>query len=138
VVMLTTYDNPTYIARAVAGGAAAYLLKGVDRDEMLQVLRALENGDALISREDLVRLLRNVARVSAPSEDPAEPLTVSEQAVLRLLAAGLTNQEIGALQSIPETAVKTHIGHIIDKLGVSDRTQAAVWAVRNGFIHSQG
>lgn len=133
VVMLTTYDNPTYMARAVAGGAAGYLLKGVDQDEMLQALRAVANGETLLAREDLVRSLRSVSDTAAGSEDLIEPLTDREQEVLRLLATGLNNRDMGSVLFIAESTVKTHVEHIIGKLGVSDRVQAAVWAARHGL-----
>ena len=134
VVMLTTYDNPTYMARAVAGGAAGYLLKGVDRDEMLRALRAVANGETLLAREDLVRSLRGVSEAAAGSEDLIVPLTDREQEVLRLLATGLCNRDLGSILFIAESTVKTHVEHIIGKLGVSDRVQAAVWAARHGLV----
>lgn len=133
VVMLTTYDNPTYMARAVAGGAAGYLLKGVGREEMLEALRAVAQGETLLSREDLTRVLRGVSRVAEGSDDLIEPLTERELEVLRLLATGLNNRDIGSILFIAESTVKTHVEHIIGKLGVSDRVQAAVWAARNGL-----
>ena len=133
VVMLTTYDNPTYMARAVAGGAAGYLLKGVDQEEMLQTLRAVANGETLLTRQDLVRSLRGVSEMAAGSKDLIEPLTDREQEVLRLLATGLSNRDMGSVLFIAESTVKTHVEHIIGKLGVSDRVQAAVWAARHGL-----
>ncbi len=133
IVMLTTYDNPTYMARAVAGGAAGYLLKGIDQDEMLQALRAVANGDTLLARQDLVRSLRGVSEMAAGSKDLIEPLTDRELEVLRLLATGLSNRDMGSILFIAESTVKTHVEHIIGKLGVSDRVQAAVWAARHGL-----
>ena len=133
VVMLTTYDNPTYMARAVAGGAAGYLLKGVEQDEMLRVLRAVAQGDALLSAKELVRSLRGISETATGSSDLIEPLTDREQEVLRLLATGLSNRNIANLLFIAESTVKTHVEHIIGKLGVSDRVQAAVWAARQGL-----
>ncbi len=133
VVMLTTYDNPTYMARAVAGGAAGYLLKGVDQDEMLEALRTVASGETLLTREDLIRSLRGVSEMAAGSADLIEPLTDREQEVLRLLATGLTNRDLGAILFIAESTVKTHVEHIISKLGVSDRVQAAVWAAQHGL-----
>lgn len=133
VVMLTTYDNPTYMARAVAGGAAGYLLKGIDQDAMLTALRAVANGETLLAREDLIRSLRSVSESAAGSIDLIEPLTDREQEVLRLLATGLSNRDMGTLLFIAESTVKTHVEHIIGKLGVSDRVQAAVWAARHGL-----
>ena len=89
VIMLTTYDNPTYMARAVAGGAAGYLLKGIDQEEMLQALRAVANGETLLTQQELVRSLRGISEMAAGSKDLIVPLTDREQEVLRLLATGL-------------------------------------------------
>ena len=133
VVMLTTYNNPTYMARAVAGGAAGYLLKGVDFEEMLEALRAVINGETLLAREDLVRSLRGISESAAGAEDLIVPLTAREQEVLGLLATGLSNRDMGSVLFIAESTVKTHVEHIIGKLGVSDRVQAAVWAARHGL-----
>lgn len=133
VVMLTTYDNPTYMARAVAGGAAGYLLKGVDRDDLLTALRAVAHGETLLSIDTLQRSLRGVSAAGTESGELIEPLTEREIEVLRLVATGLSNRDIGAVLFIAESTVKTHVEHIISKLGVSDRVQAAVWAARNSL-----
>lgn len=133
VVMLTTYDNPTYMARAVAGGAAGYLLKGIEFDEFVAALRAVANGETLLSPQELVRSLRGISETAAGSQDLIEPLTDREQEVLRLLATGLTNRDIGNVLFIAESTVKTHVEHILGKLGISDRVQAAVWAARHGL-----
>lgn len=133
VVMLTTYDNPTYLARAVAGGAAGYLLKGVDGDEMLAALRAVANGETLLSPQDLYRSLRGVSEHAAGARDLAQPLTDREQEVLRLLSTGMNNRDIAHVLFVAESTVKTHVEHILGKLGVSDRVQAAVWAARHGL-----
>ncbi len=134
VVMLTTYSNPTYMARAVAGGASGYLLKGVNRQELLKALRDVANGETLLSREDLVHSLRCVSENSHGSEDLSEPLTPREVEVLRFLATGLSNRDIASLLFIGEGTVKTHVEHIIGKLAVSDRVQAAVWAAQQGLV----
>ncbi len=133
VVMLTTYDNPTYMARAVAGGAAGYLLKGIDRDELIQALRKVAGGEMLLTREELTRSLRGVSE-AAESADLIVPLTERELEVLRLVATGMNNREIGAVLFVADSTVKTHVEHIIGKLGVSDRVQAAVWAARQGLV----
>ncbi len=133
VVMLTTYDNPTYMARAVAGGAAGYLLKGVGRAELLATLRRVASGESLLSAQELVRSLRSVSE-NAAQTDLISPLTTREEEVLRLLATGLTNREMAGVLFIAEATVKTHVEHIIGKLGVSDRVQAAVWAARQGIV----
>lgn len=134
VVMLTTYDNPTFMARAVAGGASGYLLKGVEQDELLSALRTVAGGGMLLSAQELVRSLRGVSDHLASSQDIIEPLTKREEEVLRLVATGMSNRDIGAVLFISEGTVKTHVEHIIGKVGVSDRVQAAVWAARHGLI----
>jgi len=136
VVMLTTYSNPTYMARAVAGGASGYMLKGVKRQELLDSLRKVAGGEILLSREDLVHSLRCVSESSHGSEELSEPLTPREVEVLRLLATGLSNRDIASLLFIGEGTVKTHVEHIIGKLAVSDRVQAAVWAARQGLVQT--
>jgi DNA-binding NarL/FixJ family response regulator len=132
VIMLTTYDNPTYMARAVAGGAAGYLLKGIERDELLTALRAVAEGETLLKRDDLTRALRGISPVA--EDELIHPLSEREIEVLRLLSTGLSNKEIAPLLFISESTVKTHVEHIIAKLGVSDRVQAAVWAARHGLV----
>ena len=134
VVMLTTYDNPTYMARAVAGGAVGYLLKGMDQEELLTALRAVHRGEILLTAKDLSHLLRGITPETPGMMDLIEPLTDRELEVLRLMATGLPNREIAAILFIAECTVKTHVEHIIGKLGVSDRVQAAVWAARHGLL----
>ncbi len=133
VVMLTTYDNPTYMARAVAGGASGYLLKGIEQSELLTALRAVVRGEMLLSRGELSHALRSVSD-AAHQTDLIAPLTNREEEVLRLLSTGLTNREMATLLFISEGTAKTHVEHIIGKLGVSDRVQAAVWAARQGLV----
>jgi len=134
VVMLTTYDNPTYMARAVAGGAVGYLLKGMGQEELLTALRAVHRGEILLTAKDLSHLLRGITPETPGMLDLIEPLTDRELEVLRLMATGLPNREIAAILFIAECTVKTHVEHIIGKLGVSDRVQAAVWAARHGLL----
>jgi DNA-binding NarL/FixJ family response regulator len=133
VVMLTTYDNPSYIARAVAGGAAGFLLKWVEREELISALQAVSEGETLLKADELMRSLKDVGRVSSSSPDMIDPLSDREMEVLKLVAMGMTNREIGSLLFVAESTVKTHVIHIISKLGVSDRVQAAVWATQNGI-----
>lgn len=133
VIMLTTFSNPTFVARAVAGGAAGYLLKGITRDELLGALRAVATGEMLLTQRELTRSLRSVGQQSADADDLIEPLSPREEEVLRLVATGLQNREIAPVLFIAEGTVKTHVAHIIGKLGVSDRVQAAVWAARRGL-----
>ena len=137
VVMLTTYDNPTFMARAVAGGASGYLLKGIERDELITALQAVAEGGMLLTAQELVRSLRGVSDHAASSKDLIEPLTKREEEVLQLVATGMSNRDIGAVLFISEGTVKTHVEHIIGKIGVSDRVQSAVWAARQGLLPDQ-
>lgn len=134
VVILTSYDNPEFVARAVVGGAAGYLLKGISFTELLAALRAVANGEMLLPREDLLRSLHAISPETAQSTDLVHPLSAREMEVLGLLAMGLSNKEIAPLLFIGECTVKTHVAHIINKLNVSDRVQAVVWAARHGML----
>ena len=133
VLMLSTYDNPTYVARAVALGAAGYVLKGASRDKLLDSIRKTAGGESAWTREELRRVTGALAtpRLNA---DVEVPLTQRESEVLRQLALGLTNKEIAQALHISYETVKEHVQHILRKIGVSDRTQAAVWAVRKGLV----
>ncbi|MBL8829649.1 MAG: response regulator transcription factor [Planctomycetaceae bacterium] len=133
VLMLSTYDNPTYVAKAVALGASGYILKGASRDELIASFRKVAAGEDAWTRDELRRVTGALAtpRMSA---DVEVPLTQRESEVLRQLAHGLTNKEIGLALGISYETVKEHVQHILRKIGVTDRTQAAVWAVRKGLV----
>jgi DNA-binding NarL/FixJ family response regulator len=133
VLMFSAYDNPTYVARAVALGASGYLLKDTSRDELINVLRKAAAGEDVWTRDELRRVTGALAtpRLAA---DVEVPLTQRESEVLRQLALGLTNKEIAQSLHISYETVKEHVQHILRKIGVSDRTQAAVWAVRKGLV----
>jgi DNA-binding NarL/FixJ family response regulator len=133
VLMLSTYDNPTYVARAVALGASGYLLKGATRDELLKAIRDAKAGENGWTREELRRVTGALATPRLVA-DVEVPLTQRESEVLRQLAFGLTNKEIAQALHISYETVKEHVQHILRKVGVSDRTQAAVWAVRKGLV----
>lgn len=133
VLMLSTFDNPTYIARAVALGASGYLLKDCTRDELISAIRTAASGESAWTRDELRRVTGALAtpRLAA---DVEVPLTQRESEVLRQLAYGLTNKEIAQQLHISYETVKEHVQHILRKIGVSDRTQAAVWAVRKKLV----
>lgn len=133
VVMFSSYDNPTYIARAVALGAAGYLVKSASREEILSAIRRAASGEALWSREGLRKVSGALATPRAAAELDA-PLTKRESEVLKQLALGLSNKEIAQALDISYETVKEHVQHILRKLAVADRTQAAVWAVRKGLV----
>jgi len=133
VLMLSAYDNPTYVARAVALGAAGYLVKTASQAEVLSGIRRVAGGETIWTREELRRV---TGALSTPrvAVDLEVPLTKRESEVLKQLALGLSNKEIALALSISYETVKEHVQHILRKLGVSDRTQAAVWAVRKGLV----
>ena len=133
VILFSSYDNPTYIARAVALGAAAYVLKHDTRDRLLETIQLAVRGESAWTREELRRVTGALATPRIVS-DVEVPLTQRESEVLRQLANGLTNKEIALALGISYETVKEHVQHILRKIGVSDRTQAAVWAVRKGLV----
>ncbi len=132
VVMLSTYDNPTYVARANAMGASDYLLKGSSRDQLLNAIRAVAAGDAPSAFGEMRRV---AGAMATRQKDDAEPtLTQRETQVLRHLALGLSNKEIGRSLSISIETVKEHVQHLLRKIDATDRTQAAVWAVKKKLV----
>lgn len=130
VLMLTTYESPTFMARAVAGGASGYLLKGISRDEFLSALRRSAAGEILMTPKDLIQLLNDIAVEAAHSRDVYVPLSPRELEVLELISTGLPNRAIGSVLGITDGTVKSHVEHILSKLGLPDRLRAAVWAAR--------
>ncbi len=133
VLMFSAYDNPTYIARTVALGAAGYLIKTVDQQQIVNAIRRVAAGESIWSREELRRVTGALSTPRA-AIDLEVPLTKRESEVLKQLALGLSNKEIALALTISYETVKEHVQHILRKVGVSDRTQAAVWAVRKGLV----
>lgn len=133
VIVLSTYDNPTYIARAITLGAADYLLKGTGRDDLVAAIRAAAEGDTSRRSAALRRVASSLRTTGVPVDDDVT-LTMRENQVLRHLALGLSNKEIGKSLSISIETVKEHVQNILRKIKVVDRTQAAVWAVRKGLV----
>jgi DNA-binding NarL/FixJ family response regulator len=133
IVMLAEQDHAGQLARAHELGAVAYLLKGASKDTMLETLRKAADGENLWTRTEL----RRVSAVAVTPRLPAEveaPLTRREMEILQAACDGLTNQQIGQRLQISYETVKEHIQHVLQKTGLSDRTQAAVWAVRSGLV----
>ncbi|HEY2760683.1 MAG TPA: response regulator transcription factor [Pirellulales bacterium] len=133
VVIFSGFDNPTYVARAVALGAAGYVLKGTSRDKLIETIRKAAQRENTWSREELRRVTGALATPRLIS-DIEVPLTQRESEVLRQLALGLTNKKIAQALDISYETVKEHVQHVLRKIGVTDRTQAAIWAVRQGLV----
>lgn len=133
VILISVYDNPVYISRAATLGAAGYLLKSVSRDKLLAVLQSAVSGGEVWTRDELRRV---TSAMAAPRMeiDLDVPLTQRECEVLRLLAIGKSNQEIADSMSISYETVKEHVQNILRKIGVANRTQAALWAVRKHIV----
>ncbi len=133
VVVLSTYDNPTYVARAVALGASDYMLKGATRQELIATIIAAAEGKSPSTSGELHRVAGAMSR-NGLNGAVETPLTSRETQVLRHVALGLSNKEIGRSLSISIETVKEHVQNILRKISVTDRTQAAVWAVRKGLV----
>lgn len=134
VVMLSTYDNPTYVARAVALGASDYVLKGANRKELIATILAAAEGKTPSATGELRRVAGAMSKNGPNGTAEEIPLTVRETQVLRHVALGLSNREIGRSLSISIETVKEHVQNILRKISLTDRTQAAVWAVRKGLV----
>jgi two-component system NarL family response regulator len=126
VIMLSTHDGEEDIYRSLQVGAKAYLLKTVERKELIDTIRSVHAGGHCISPTVGARLAE---RMSHPD------LTAREVEVLQLIVKGRSNKEIASDLSIAEVTVKLHVGHILTKLGVNDRTQATTTALQRGIIH---
>lgn len=137
VVIVTTHENPDYLLAALTAGAVGYVLKDVTRQDLLTTLRRVLRGESVLSSDIATRTLQHLA--GQPSQNPGQPLerlTPREYDVLRLLVEGLTNRAIAGQLSLSTGTVKIHVQHIIAKLGVADRTQAAVRAVEWNLLQT--
>jgi DNA-binding NarL/FixJ family response regulator len=137
VIMLTSHDDERDIFAALAAGANGYCLKDADFGRLEAAVNAVVRGDLWIDStiaHKVLRALPKTVSASAPNQVVYEQLSDRELQVLQLIVEGLSNQEIGDRLSIKKDTVKTHIKHIMDKLAVSDRTQAAVKALRHGLV----
>ena len=134
VIVLTSFLDDERLLPAIQAGAAGYLLKNVEPAELARAVRAADRGEAIIDPSAAARLVNAIAdNVRAVAVQP-EQLTRREREVLELITAGRSNKRIAFELGISEKTVKTHVGHVMAKLGVSDRTQAALLAVREGLV----
>ena len=131
IVMLSTFDSTTYIARAISAGAHDYLLKTASRQELIDGVTNAASGTPPPRTGEYRKMVRSMADKTVP-DDLEVPLTPRETQVLRLVSLGLSNQEIADPLAISIETVKEHVQNLLRKLSVGDRTQAAVWAVRHG------
>jgi len=153
VVILTTFDDDEYLYGALRAGASGFLLKSADGDTLVDAVRVVAGGEALLAPEVTRRVIEQFARSTpapAPAAEAVDPadyvpspeavgdLSDRELEVLQLMARGLSNQEIAKELYVSNTTVKTHVSHILTKLGVRDRVQAVVEAYDSGIVLPRG
>jgi DNA-binding NarL/FixJ family response regulator len=137
VLVLTTFDLDEYVFGALRAGAAGFLLKDAPRERLIEAIRVVHSGEALLSPSITRRLIEDFAARSDPIEPPAAvlaELTPREREVLVLVAHGLSNAEIAARLVVTEATVKSHVGAVLLKLGLRDRVQAVVFAYEHGIV----
>ena len=137
ILILTTFDLDEYVYEALRSGASGFVLKDEPPEQLLAAIRTVAAGDGLLSPSVTKRVIKQFARAQS-STPPKEfdELTSREQEVFRLIANGLSNAEIGQELFISDTTVKTHITHILQKLGLRDRVQAVVLAHQTGLFEA--
>jgi DNA-binding NarL/FixJ family response regulator len=135
-LMLTTFDLDEYIYRALSVGASGFLLKDTTAEELINAVRVVARGDALLAPAITKRLIAEFAKQHRPSAEPSatDQLTPRETAVLTLIARGLSNAELAEQLVVSEHTVRTHISHLFAKLGVRDRAQAVIMAYESGLV----
>lgn len=133
VLVFSGFDNPTYVARCLTLGAGDYLLKSVSNDQLVESVKRLVAGEPPLEISQANRV-RTVLSRRRQSMDDSIPLTKREIQVLRHIAFGLSNRDIATGLEISVETVKEHVQNILRKLNLTDRTQAAVWAVRRGLV----
>jgi DNA-binding NarL/FixJ family response regulator len=137
VIVLTTFDLDEHVFAAVAAGASGFLLKNVTAEQLVASIRLVATGEALLAPTITRRLIERFARAGqrpAASHEALASLSARELDVLRLMARGLSNAELAVALHLGETTVKSHVGHLLSKLGVRDRVQAVVLAYETGLV----
>jgi DNA-binding NarL/FixJ family response regulator len=135
VLILTTFDLDEYVYEALRAGASGFVLKDDPPEQLLAAIRVVARGEALLSPAVTKRVIEKFTRIAPPEPPKAlDQLTERELDVFRLIARGLSNAEIGQELYISDTTVKTHITHILQKLGLRDRVQAVVLAHETGLV----
>ena len=138
ILILTTFGLDEYVYEALRAGASGFVLKDDPAEQLISAVRTVAAGNALLSPAITKRVIRQFTRITRPAR-PKElgELTEREREILRLIATGLSNAEIGRELYITETTVKTHVTHLLQKLGLRDRVQAVVFAYQTGLAAAQ-
>ncbi len=139
VIILTMYRQDQHVFQAIRAGARGYLLKNCSPSELVSAIRLVSSGSSLIAPEMATKLIKEFQRL-ADQSDPNEPmggLTEKEIAILRLVASGMSNKEIASELAFSEKTIKNQLSILFQKLGIRDRTQAAIYAMTHGLIPNQ-
>lgn len=134
VIVLTSYHEDEHIFPAIRAGALSYVLKDIDPDDLAETIRRARVGEAVLNPRVAARMVQEIHGARSQEVNPFQELTEREMEVLRLVAAGKNNREIAEALVISEKTVKTHITNILSKLHLADRTQAAVYAWKEGIV----
>jgi len=137
VILITMHESPQYLLEALKAGASGYILKDITQHDLIATVRRVLRGESVLNREIVIRVLGHLPGETTPRvELLAIQLSPREREVLQLLAQGQTNREIARTLTLSVSTVKIHVEHILAKLGVSDRTQAAVRALELGLLQT--
>ncbi|MCR1808272.1 response regulator transcription factor [Stenotrophomonas geniculata] len=137
VIVLTSFSDQAHVLPALRAGASGYILKDVEPDQLVEAIRSAYKGNIQLNPDIENALLSQTLPVEEKEEEPSiqvDVLTARENEVLQLLAKGMSNKEIASVLVITEKTVKAHVSSILSKLNLSDRTQAALYAVKNGIV----
>jgi two-component system, NarL family, response regulator LiaR len=134
IVFVTMYEDDEFVFRGLQAGGRGYILKDADPDTMLRAIRAVAKGESLLGPTIALKVMRQFSGMEKGNEVVVDKLTPREIEVLKQIAEGLSNREIGLRLSISEKTVKNHINNILSKLHLYDRTQATLYAIRSGIV----
>lgn len=134
IIVLTSYHDDEHVLPAMKAGATSYILKDVSPEELVRAVRMAAKGEVTLHPSIAAKVVKNLCKSECGSADPDPDLSPRELEVLRLIAEGMANVEIAERLFISEKTVKSHVSNILSKLQLADRTQAAVYAWREGFV----
>jgi DNA-binding NarL/FixJ family response regulator len=141
ILILTTFDLDEYVFEALRAGASGFLIKDAPAEKLVEAVRVVAAGDGLLAPAVARRVIEEFARLPSPRKEltkTVEDLTDRELEVLRLVASGMTNAEIAKTLVVSEHTAKTHVGHVLAKLGARDRVQAVIFAYEAGLVRAGG
>ncbi len=134
IVFITMFESDEFVFQGLQAGGRGYILKDADPETMLRAIRAVAKGESLLGSTIAQRMIRQLSTVDSAKSTLGDDLTQREVEVLKLIAEGLSNKQIGQQLAISEKTVKNHINNILSKLHLYDRTQATLFAIRSGIV----